>query len=111
MGQKPKEEKASIIAELRGKCSTLYESSPDCDPDTFVIFRPATRIEYNTYRQQRDSDASRYDADYTLGYATVVYPDRAGLDAIYDRIPAFASSLAVDIIHQSGGLKSSVKKL
>ena len=107
------EEKSALIQDLHGKYPslTLSESSPDCDSDTFVIFKPAGRIEYNTYRQQRDGESTRYDADFALAYACVVYPDRKALDLVFDRMPAFASSLAVDIIHESGGLKSSVKKV
>ena len=107
------DEKTALIQELHAKypSATLSESSPDCEPDTFVIFRNAGRIEYNTYRQQREADATRFDADTNLAMVCVVYPDRPTLQTILDRLPAFASSLAVDIVHASGGLKSSVKKI
>jgi hypothetical protein len=101
------EEKSALIQDLHAKYPILTLS----ESNTFVIFKPAGRIEYNTYRQQRDGESTRYDADFTLAYACVVYPDRKALDLVFDRMPAFASSLAVDIIHESGGLKSSVKKV
>lgn len=104
------EEKSSLIDGLKAKYPTLYESSPDCDPDTFVIFRPAARTEYTKYRSDREN-GSAVDAEFGLSYVTVVYPPRSELDAVFDRYPAFASSLAVDIIHNSGGLKSETRKL
>ena len=104
------EEKAALIQELHAKHRDLFESSPDADPDTFVIFKPAARTEYSTYRSQRENGPA-CDAEFGLCYVAVVYPDRSGLDLILDRFPAFASSLAVDIIHESGGLKSTTKKV
>jgi len=107
-----KVQKEQIIQQVREKYTgTLYELSPAIDSEVFVLYRPATRMECIQFRADRDNDSKRNEADFGLCCACALYPDRGGVDRVFDSYPFFASQWAGEIIHKSGGGSAESKKV
>jgi hypothetical protein len=104
------EEKDKIIADMKTKHGKVFVSSPKADPDTFVVFKGANRTQTREYKADRDNDAYKYVADERLAQACVVYPDKAGFNAILEEFPFYSGPLAYEIIQASGGGDASSKK-
>jgi len=76
-----------------------------------LAFRRPSRAEYKRFKAQALDDHKRIEADEQLVRSVVVYPEGAELEALLDRKPALATSLAGEVLEVAGAVQGlQVKK-
>lgn len=97
------------IAELKAAHGEVYEITA-CD--VTVVVKAPTRAQYNQYRTLMFDPDRRALANQGLLLNCVVDPDRAGMEALLERLPGLAETIGSEIAEIAGLTKQvETKKL
>ena len=101
-------EKEALLAKLRAEHGTVFEVE---DEDFgLVVFRRPTKLEFRTFKSDRDDDSKKVVADEIFAAKVVVYPESAAFTALLDKFPVLATNVAGEAMKKAGGGKLDAKK-
>lgn len=80
-------------------------------PDTVVVIRPPSIAEWKRFKEEVRGETTRTIAATNIARACILWPDRAGVDAIERDAPALVDTIGGEVTELGGSFAPTKKAL